>query len=223
MIVLLSYPKSGSAWARYLIEQLTMRPCGQVDGNGSVAHEIAAAIGEPDLAEGIHADMPSIAYKAHYVYEFAWKQEPIDGLILLVRDPLEVLPSYIAASNNADPVEFAKRLTLGQASTQARLWAANVHYYRQATCKKAVIKYDELVNDTQAAIDKLAGFFGVDPCIPDIDKHRRAVLAYKTEHSGLTCNTRGDTSISYSEHVPAPTRAGMMEIIRQADPNGEVW
>jgi len=213
--ILLSFPRTGSSWTRYILEYFS----GQcVDGyydKKSVNETIEQNGFEPlfDVNRGkIFCTM------VHDSVDI----RGVDRLCLSYRDPVEVVPSYYYSNNHANkavPIEdFLSELTTDRLLMSTSRYASAISYFKNFNDEKYLLDYDQLMNDPSKAIKELTSFFGVaspkkqKDFMKNYDEHKKIMLAYKSMPKHMSVNTSGKTGV-IEEMLPVDVKA-MLESIR---------
>ena len=218
MIALLCYPKSGSDWVKFIIETVTGRSVPNVGKRESLKQRFGEMIGDATLGADVDVMNPA-AIKAHYVYEL--RNVDCHGMVLLVRDPLEVIPSYMSARAGKDPAELVPKLTGGDVRRDAELWGQNLAAFRQVTGPALLVRYEDLIAPSTEpnTITALADFFGGDASLilDDLKRHRKTCLKAKNR-GGLKINTQGKGGPRFAPMLADETRDAILETISRVCP-----
>lgn len=198
MIGLLSYPKSGSTLVRYLFEYIT---------NQSTIHLLREKYRSVSALTGtnyVNKKLPPVLIKKHYVDK---EIKTCSTLILLVRDFIEVIPSYQYSRlknkrKNLTYKKFAKEFKPENMYKQMREYCKNIRLYMKWNTKyynnKMIIDYSTLINNPIniiRQIHKIVGGRHETNCINlsrDYEIHKNKVLNFKRSKSGLKLNTSGN-------------------------------
>lgn len=146
---ILSYPRSGNHFIRYLIEFMTKRITLGCRGGESVDTPIADRPGVKLLG---HVSRNPIARKAHFVCEVNTRNA--DRIILGLRNPIDAMISHHVLTDN-QPKKIEK---------EAKEFVKNLMMYEAFKGKKAIVKYEDLVSDNayEKPVSLIADVFDVD-------------------------------------------------------------
>lgn len=160
---LVSYPKSGNTWTRFLIANL-VRPHEKVDFSN--VHQI---IPGPDVVR--HRDLlrtprPRII-KSHQYFDPRYAR-----VIYIVRDPRDVVLSEYHAQRKSKrvddhyPIEkFARRFLVGETSDYAS-WGEHVASWlstRYGQPGFLLLRYEDMLQDTARELSRIASFLDLNP------------------------------------------------------------
>ena len=209
MTLLLSYPRSGSGWVRYIIEVCTGRPTINVGPiKTGILDEYAALLDDPSVARWIDRDAEPIAVKAHFLLETRKAKIPPEKLILLRRNPLEVIPSYMAGKEHMDPQEFLDQVTVGDVMPQTWLYGDGLAAFALWPRPKHVVEYEDLIKDPEGTVVDLIEFLGEGDAgliLNNMDHHRDVSMAAKLR-GGPPCYTKGAAGFAFANTLPDDVR-----------------
>ena len=179
-LVLLSYPRCGSDWVRYITETLTGLPTTNEQDN-------------PD------------AIMAKYHHASSARQHPADDrLLLLLRDYREVVLSYLYADNRytQGTMTFAHQLgtRIAELRPQYESYFANIAYFEQFSGAKEMIYYEDFVHSPARTIVRLGRTLRIgtdkpaEDFIADFHNHRVKSLARKNKPGAMPTKTNGNKS-----------------------------
>lgn len=171
---IVSYPRSGNTWTRFLIANLLF-------GDQPVSFaNIERLIPDAEAVSNRYLkNIPSPRLiKTHQYFDHRYPK-----VLYITRDPRDVLLSYYHFSRKyrhiADdyPLEqYIHGVVTGTShSTAWGTWAENVGTWLAARAGRPtflLMRYEDLMADTQSELAKVARFFGVDP---SADKLREAI------------------------------------------------
>jgi len=161
---LVSYPKSGNTWTRFLIANLLRPKEGDVGFNN-----IQEIIPSTDVVR--HRDMlrlprPRII-KSHEYFDPRYRR-----VVYIVRDPRDVaLSEYHAQrkrrriSDDHPMEEFVRRFVAGE-SCDYSSWGDHVASWlstRYGQPGFLLVRYEDMLQDTGRELGKMAGFLGLQP------------------------------------------------------------
>jgi hypothetical protein len=162
---LVSYPRSGNTWTRFLIANL-VHPGGEV----SFAN-IEKLI--PDTSSQSNKTLKSTPrpriIKTHEYFDHRYLKT-----IYIIRDPRDVALSYYDFHrkyqhiDDSMPLErFVEGFVSGQLiSAGWGTWAENVAswvYTREHSDRFLLLRYEDMLKDTEAELRRIATFMGIDP------------------------------------------------------------
>lgn len=213
--ILLSFPRTGSSWTRYILEYFS----GQcVDGyydKKSVNETIEQNGFEPLF------DVDRQKIFCTMVHDHV-DIRGIDRLCLSYRDPVEVIPSYCYSDNHANkatPIEdFLSNLTADRLLMSVSRYASAISYFKNFDGEKHLLDYDQLMNDPDKAIKGLTSFFGVasprkqKAFMKNYDEHKNIMLSYKSMPKHMSVNTSGKTGV-IADMLPSDVKL-MLESVR---------
>lgn len=192
MFRLLSYPRSGSSWFRYVTECLTGSPT--VDNDTKVNSMLKLA-GNP----GIEKNRKPVLHKYHLSSDLKYRS---GNLLLLVRNYREVIPSFVYSFSRPgmSPEQWAKDLKPKQFQSQMNEYNANVALYESWEGPKRMFHYEDMLSDSVRFIRELAIVLGAptgrtQKLIENREKRRDECLKMKSQPGFLRCNTKGDPKL----------------------------
>jgi hypothetical protein len=175
--LLLAFPRSGSSWLRYIVEHCTGRA---VPDMGKPALAVYHEFGQS--AEHVEGRSP-IMRKIHAIHEAPPELFSRADVVLLLRDPAEVIASYLMADRGSiEEPKFKEYLG----------W-----YENNAECQPDhVVYYESLMLNPGPQIRELLMFLDhpVSAARKFMDRyqfHREKSLHYKSQ-GGLKLQTNGD-------------------------------
>ena len=176
-VFLLSYPRSGNTWTRYIIEAVTKRQSAGYGGK----HDKALA--KRTEIKGVDSDLAPVVYKSHKYHN----NEECDGIICIVRDYKECAIRHgIAEPGNRTREEKIKR----KFDTGFRGRQPDVDYidvlmsFDEFEKPKLLVYYEDLLTQPKVEIERIAKFLGantedVDEFMDNYDTHvQKGVKAY---------------------------------------------
>lgn len=159
MIALLAYPRSGSSLTTLLLCLATKSRTKHI-GNPSCPMVKKGFI-EPYDKEGLT--------KFHYPNDCGWTiGGDYDKLILLHRDPIENILSWLYSSNNRkdspeDITKFTNRVCNSAAiEMEIQRYKSNVDFYTNSTKAKKIIRYENITIDAAKELYSIKDFIGTD-------------------------------------------------------------
>ncbi|MDP2685272.1 MAG: hypothetical protein Q8P20_09645 [bacterium] len=176
--VLLSFPRSGNTWLRYIMEFISKRPTCQAPAHRCV-EGFAEKLGvvSSDLNLGVDITKKVILIKRHS-FEYKWDDwtKANCRLVLLVRSYKEaILRHAFASKKSQDDAEIDKGI---------RTYMDCLSSYDAFNGQKICIYYEDLIINPKKNIGGLVDFLGVpkneyyDIFFKDYEKHKEACLRY---------------------------------------------
>lgn len=151
MIYLLSYPRSGNTWLRYIIEFLTNRPTVYYLADWERDPPIGSRVGSIN----IDVTQPVVAVKRHWLEEKDWTNASTDTLVLLIRDYKEAMVRHHKEGGLASlDARFEKEMQ-GLANPECDYIKA-IQHFDIWPGPKLLIYYEDLISDPPTSIKKLA-------------------------------------------------------------------
>ena len=170
--IITSYPKSGNTWIRYIIYEIFFNSKNLENDNSlnikrfiPDLHQIQRKNSQLILDEDLKNK--KIFLKTHFSFD-QMKSFPMDKIILVVRNPLDVFVSlynyYDLDFQNKDKYvdEFAKNHTLpGLKKFGYPSWSEHLTKWLESKLNICLIKYNSLIDDFDNEISKLLDFLNV--------------------------------------------------------------
>jgi hypothetical protein len=160
---LVSYPKSGNTWARFLIANL-LRPDEKV--GFSNIHALIPGIDVVPHREMLRVPRPRII-KSHQYFDLRYRR-----VIYIVRDPRDVALSEYHAQRKSKRIgddspieEFVRRFVAGEScdygswGEHAASWLAT----RYGQAGFLLVRYEDMIEDTARELARMADFLGQHP------------------------------------------------------------
>lgn len=194
MIALLAYPRSGSSFTTYLLCLATKTRTLSI-GN-PVCPMVSNELIPPYEKAGLT--------KFHYPVDCGWAiGEKYDKLILLHRDPIENVLSWLYSSQNRkdsdkspEPIpDFCNRVCDSpEIEQEIAQFKRNVDFYHNFAGKKVIIKYENITSHPARELSMISDFIGAkQSTINDIKAwsqfHKDKMLTHKDDMFRL--NTKG--------------------------------
>ncbi|MBN2043998.1 MAG: sulfotransferase domain-containing protein [Anaerolineales bacterium] len=156
---LVSYPKSGNTWVRFLLANLLAAENESLDlrNIGNFVPDIHVKSQFRMIYEK-NTEFSCLEYqfiKTHYPYQDHFSDK---NIILLVRDGRDVITSYFHYLNSrrSDPISLPEIIT-GKSIDGFGLWSDHVTgWFKGKARKKVVIRYEDLKRNPHSAIKNLA-------------------------------------------------------------------
>lgn len=167
---LVSYPKSGNTWSRFLIANL-LRPHEQV--GFSNIHQIIPGIDVVPHRDMLRFPRPRII-KSHQYFDPRYRR-----VVCIVRDPRDVALSEYHAQRKSKRIddhypiqEFVRRFLAGE-SCDYGSWgehAASWLSTRYGQPGFLLLRYEDMLQDTARELSRMAGFLGLHPTSEQIQE-----------------------------------------------------
>ena len=177
---ILSYPRSGNSWTRYVAEHLSGRPTRGCEDN-ELDVPLCTNTMEPNPLAHVRQDEPPVLYKSHT--PGGTGLEPGDRILFITRDP-------------ATAVRRHKRKL---SRDQFRIYTELLETYHDWPGDKLLIKYEELVSEPAKVIRELAAFIDVpaervDAFMADYEQHKRnSISLYSDPSTGVPAKGKSKT------------------------------
>lgn len=165
---LVSYPRSGNTWVRFMLTSLLTR-------TPATFQSIERAI--PDIYR-----VPRVRLRRTPAPRILKSHEPFTvaypTVVYLVRDPRDVAVSYfhyrvregVVTPRPTPPDEWIESFVRGEADSAYGSWSAHVHGWLTQEQPALVLKYEELLEDPAHGLQKVATALGVDTTTEDIER-----------------------------------------------------
>ena len=153
MVTILSYPRSGNHFVRYLVEFLTGRATlGAVGFTRIPGQDTPICLRSgPQFLTHVNLEAP-VANKAHFVHTLP---KHTDRLVLIVRHPIEALISH-----NGHPLSRSSMTKLESGATE---FLANLNYFEKFRGSKEIVFYEDLLGEGYTeALQALSRVFEFD-------------------------------------------------------------
>ena len=160
---LVSYPKSGNTWARFLIANL-LRPHEKV--GFSNIHEIIPGIDVVRHRDLLRVPRPRII-KSHQYFDPRYRR-----VVYIVRDPRDVALSEYHSQRKSKRIgddypieEFVRRFLAGE-SCDYGSWGEHATSWlstRYGQPGFLLLRYEDMLQDTARELSRMAGFLGLHP------------------------------------------------------------
>lgn len=162
---LVSYPKSGNTWARFIVANLLKKSDDQIDFHSAVDYVPEIGV-HHEIAEAL--DRPRIL-KSHQVYNPSFQR-----VVYLIRDPRDVYVSYYHYLRKKLPSNLAFSQFLKEKVDTPSSWKAHVHSWQDKSNVVATFRYEDLLANTHEEVSRLASVLGI---VADENKIREAIEA----------------------------------------------
>ncbi len=189
--IITSYPKSGNTWMRYIIYELFFNPKNHENDNSLNIKKFIPDLHKIQLKNNqliLDEDLKNkkIFIKSHFTFD-QMKNFPMDKIILIVRNPLDVFVSlynyYGLDDKNKDRYvdEFAQNHTLpGLNKFDYPSWSEHLIKWLDSKLNICLIKYNSLIDDFDNEISKLSNFLNLS-----LDQKKLKLLKINTSFSKL--------------------------------------
>ena len=170
---LVSYPRSGNTWIRFLLTAILHPevPVSYLELQTYIPdlHQIRIKTpSKKDLEDWVEKfGVQPIIIKSHYQFLSSY-----DKVIYLYRDPRDVLLSYyyfynqnrIGRDETAEWVEFGEFFNMFlRGEFRWGVWNNHVNFWVSfASIEKCLVSFEDLFNDTYSTVKKITEFLGLD-------------------------------------------------------------
>ena len=167
-VFIVSYPKSGNTWLRFLLCSYMLDD--QCDFHRG--RELIPPIG--DTNEAINLESPRLM-KSHSSFNDSYKK-----IIYLVRDGRDVAVSYywhlIKFNLIPETMKFSEFLDKFNKGKFDGIWSEHVMSWVNSNVKKQVVRYEDLKSDPKNNLANIIDFLNLDGgAQPDLNRISRAV------------------------------------------------
>lgn len=148
---IVSYPRSGNHAVRAILEYCFHRP---TLGCHGVINDPPIYQRPPNRKAGVISisDKTPIAYKSHFITGTLLVDRavgPINGLLLVIRDPVTAITSHIGRTLNVTH-RFRKSEIRRRVGPQVDAYMALVHYFRSSEARRRIaVEYERLLDPAQ--------------------------------------------------------------------------
>lgn len=213
MLILCSYPRSGSTWTRYYLEYMTQRPTSGI-GDGSVARK------HPQL--GVDRNAKKYAHKTHQITSEDRKM--CSKLILLVRDPVEAITRHGWSEgwkhkSNDDKALAKLEHALGHDTIQRINYMNLIKSYEECKHPKLMVYYEDLCSKPAETLESIREFLE----LPE-DRHNKFMQNYDSHKARSTSKyaagsiTRGEDLNFWAHKLKPRTRVQIYTKLREQQP-----
>ena len=186
--IITSYPKSGNTWLRFIIYELYFG-----DNNSAIKskniEEFIPGINKESLQKVIDNkhNYKNIFFKSHYGY-MQMKKLKLGKIILIIRNPLEVLSSIIdyyqipVAQVDECVDQFSRFHTLINMKKQFKYpsWSEHLDGWKNSDQDLLILTYNNLIDNFNINIVKIINFLNID-----FDKKKIDLIKDKTSFNSL--------------------------------------
>lgn len=167
-IYLVSYPKSGNTWLRYLLTYAIWPDLGQIDlvdmarlvPSFNLQHDAEAML-DPNAPCN---RLPHRIIKEHFAYNRIAKKY-VQNTIYLVRDGRDAIVSYWHFCNERDStnISFKEFIKLSASPNHSYgPWGDHVRGWQKANLNSYIlIRYEDMLHDTAGCLRDLLNFIGI--------------------------------------------------------------
>ncbi len=205
-VFITSYPKSGNTWLRFLLTNIIY------DKNADFLNIQKLDIYRNKDSNLLKIPAPRIL-KSHEYFDPKYPKT-----IYIVRDPLDVAVSLYyfmkklkVLSDDCGEEEYVMRLLAGEFNGTFGSWADNVGSWHGASIgskKILIIKYEELISNTELVLDKILKFLNISYTKSKLQKaiknssfKKISLLESKTSQDWLGKKSRADYNFVRSGKV----------------------
>lgn len=153
---LLSYPRSGNHWVRYILEWHSKR----ITCNAGNSESLSSYFVE---VPGIKENLPPIAIKKHWIEDTDQQCFP---MIFLVRNYKEAIPRHCEYNSE-------------QYQSNLEMYRKDVYSFLNWTSPKICIYYEDLILDAKTAIDTILLFAGLpknEEFLINLESHKKLCI-----------------------------------------------
>jgi hypothetical protein len=153
---LLSYPRSGNTWVRYIVEALSKRP---TKGYGNKMDE---AIGFR-INIGVDLNAKPILEKSHKLYNN--KKDNKDKLIVIIRNYKEVLIRHASSEPGHESIEIKSKRKFNNDTKGIQDevdYIEVIMSYDVWSGPKLLVYYDNLIDNPSVEINRIAEFLDIN-------------------------------------------------------------
>jgi hypothetical protein len=210
-VFLVSYPKSGNTWVRFLAANLV--GAGEPATFGNLEQRVPDIEGTPDQV--LRSRPRPRCLKSHQYFHPAFRR-----VVYLVRDPRAVVVAYYHhhlkyqhISEAFSLERYAAHFLRGELDAFGT-WGDNVAGWlraRRGTPDFLLLRYEDLVGDTRREARRLADFLGCQPSEARLDdvlrlSSREQMAALERQESAVTPSLRhGRRDLSFVRPTPGQT------------------
>lgn len=173
---LISFPKSGNTWVRFLLanllkeenEEITLKNIGNYVPDIYVADQRENVSNKNSLFNSLTFKF----LKTHDPYYKIYKDKKV---IYIVRDGRDALNSYYyyLQSRTQEKISL-KDLILGKKGGEYGIWSSHVIGWLEGKCeKKLIVKYEDILKDAYSEVKKFLSFVSIEL---DENKIKSAIL-----------------------------------------------
>jgi hypothetical protein len=205
MITILSFPRSGNHFVRYIVEFLTGKATVGAAGFTTVPGQdtpICLRKG-PECLKHVKLD-DRIAVKSHFVDSIP---ENVSGLVLLVRHPIESILSHryhnISRSGGFSN-NFSENI-INTLKQDSKNFTENLDYYEKFKKDKSIVLYEDLIGDNyKKSIHTLSEMFyfensNMNSFIENFEKYR--LDSMKSPHRKPISSSKKNKEQFYGEYL----------------------
>lgn len=183
MNFLLSYPRSGNTWVRYIVEYLSKRPTIYRKENIQ-DNPIGSRINL-----GVDLDKEPILYKRHWLEPQDFKNQNVDKLILIIRDYKEAIPRHHKEAPGIDFPTLKERF-IGEMRglpNEKCDYIKAIQHFDTWPGPKLLLYYEDLISASELLVLEIAHLLELDQSrvtefIKDINHHKQnSVQCYHTK------------------------------------------
>jgi hypothetical protein len=210
---LLSYPRSGNTWVRYIVEVMSKRPTIGYDNKTDIP------IGKRRNI-GVNLNAEPILIKRHNLHE---KYKDGDKLILIVRDYKECIIRHSASEDGKqsllDKSKFKFDKETNGLHSDGVDYIGCIEHYEKWPGDKLFVYYEDLLTNHTKEIPRIVDFLGIDkrqvPGFLDMYRHhfKQAIQAYHEK------SYTGGVKLQYHQNkIPVEFRDHMVSKIKKQHP-----
>ena len=189
--LMLSYPRSGSTFVRYIIEYFTKR---STIGPSNVGVDLPVMEKFRTSSPIAYKDHAENAIGKHRSQTFLARERP---LIFLIRNPMEVFPRHTSV---AEAEEIIKSNNLKDIPDTISYYFEHLKMYEEYEGKKQIFYYEDLVQKPAEFIKKICDFL-------EVDKDGKAQKDFMDDYESHSRQSRS----FYNLHQSSPENSFLLE------------
>ncbi|WKN33494.1 sulfotransferase domain-containing protein [Porifericola rhodea] len=151
-IFLVSYPKSGNTWVRFLIANLLKKEGEQINFHTAINY-----VPEINVHNEVLEKLPRPRIiKSHQTFNPAFKK-----VIYLIRDPKDVYVSFFHYQKKKNPKNTTFSEFLRKVNSSPNSWHKHVASWKDKSNVIALFRYEDLLSNTFTEVERLVKALGI--------------------------------------------------------------